>query len=172
MLSALAVSGSCVICAALGWVSVNTMGRYSIDMLADISANSRSPYWLTFWLTPGRSLLWHPSPDSQSTCRLMCWATERMLTCWLTDRPIVSTCQLICLPIHWPPYQSSGDQHIDWHVDQQSTDTWYNGRWCQTILSWRVHKLHKIPLQPGYNITLTSTLIILDITKTSSNNCL
>ena len=132
MLSALAVSGSCVICAPLGWVSVNTMGRYSIDMLADISANSRSPYWLTFWLTPGRSLHWHPSPDSQSTCRL-------------TDRPIVSTCQPICLPIHWPPYQSSVDQQIDWHVDQQSTDTWYNGRRCQTVLNWRVHKLHKIP---------------------------
>lgn len=77
----------------------------------------------------------------QPTYRLTCWPT----CCWV---------------IHWPPYRSSVDQHIDRHVDWQSTNMaikrqlilgrhidQHIGRWCRPILSRGVHKLHKIPLK-------------------------
>ena len=155
-------------------------GPISINMSADTAANSRAPYRLTYWLTPGRSLCWHPSPDSQSTCWLMCWAivdqeNADMLTDRSPDSVDMSTDMLAdtltamsveCRPTYWLTCQPT----VDRYGDRESTDTWHNGRWCQTILNQGVHKLHKIPF--GLAITLTSTLIILDITKTSSNNCL
>ena len=64
--------GSCVICAPVGWVSVDAIGWYLIDMSAEMLANSWSPYRLT------PSLLgWHWSADS----RLTCWLTDRSVDC-------------------------------------------------------------------------------------------
>ena len=47
--------GSCVICEPLGCVSVDNIGRYSIDILAYMLTDTRSSYRSTYEPTPGRS---------------------------------------------------------------------------------------------------------------------